>query len=334
MGSTVESPSDKPGSTPGDSPGLIWGFDFVEGERRDVRDCDSPHGGSFRWLHLNLADHGTRLWIEHTTELPAAVKEVLLSEDSHQQAVVEGEAVACVFHDVERGFDVEDTGRIGTLRVALSPSLVVSARVHPIGSADIARRRLVEHEIVDGPARALDLLVSAILQNVSGVIRRLSVEVQAAEDALIDERQPPSGRQLLDIRRRLSQFHRLLVDMQSLFRRLEEDEELPVALLPTVEKLAQRVQGVDGDASTVLGQLRLLRDEINHQSNQRINENLYLLSVMTALLLPTTLVTGIFGMNTGGLPLTGDSGTAFATLLAAGAALATYLFLRRQGFFR
>ncbi|MDD3799570.1 MAG: CorA family divalent cation transporter [Novosphingobium sp.] len=317
----------------GESSGLIWGIDFVQGERRKVEDCDSSHEGTFRWLHLNLADHGTKLWIEKTGKLPPVAREILLSEDSHQHAMVQGDTVACVLHDVERDFDVEDTGRLGVLRVALMPDLMVSARVHPIGSADIARRRLIEREIVAGPARALDLLVDAILQNVSGIIRRLSAEVQTAEDALIDEHQPPDGRQLLDIRRRLSQFHRLLVDMQSLFRRLEEDEDLPPDLLPTVEKLVQRIQGVDGDASGVLGQLRLLREEVNHQSNQRINENLYLLSVMTALLLPTTLVTGIFGMNTGGLPLTGHGGTAVATLLAAGAALATYLFLRKQGFF-
>ena len=49
------------------------------------------------------------------------------------------------------------------------------------------------------------------------------------------------------------------------------------------------------------GQLRQLRDEIDLQQEQRTNQNLYLLSVITALLLPPTLVTGFLGMNTGGL---------------------------------
>jgi Mg2+ and Co2+ transporter CorA len=42
-----------------------------------------------------------------------------------------------------------------------------------------------------------------------------------------------------------------------------------------------------------------LRDELDLQAAQRTNENVYLLSVLTALMMPATLVTGFFGMNTG-----------------------------------
>ncbi|MCB2061381.1 MAG: CorA family divalent cation transporter [Novosphingobium sp.] len=334
MDQFAQANSAAPRPAPATGPGLIWGIDFHPEGRRDVENCSSPHQGVVRWLHLNLADHGTRLWIANTEELPPAAREVLLSQDVHQRALVDRETVACVLHDFERDFDVRDTGRVGAVRVALTSKLIVTARVHPIGSADIAKRRLTESEAIDGPARALDLMVSAILENIGRVIGGISAEVQAAEDALVEERLPPSGRRLLEIRRRLAQLHRLLEGMQGVFRRLETDHDLPPEILPTVEKLSQRVQGVDGDTLSVQGQLRQLRDELNLQSNQRINQNLYLLSVMTALLLPTTLVTGIFGMNTGDLPLRGHGGTLVATLISTGAALATYLFLKKQGFFR
>lgn len=328
----MEQPHDR--IAPGQEPGLIWGMDFFPGECREVESCNSPHTGYVRWLHLNLADHGTRLWIETTPELSSAAREILLSQDKHQRALVDAGTVACVLHDFERDFDVRDTGRIGALRVVLTPGLIVSARHHPIGSADIARRRLRDSEVVASPARGLDLIVGAILENFGRVIGSLSAEVQVAEDALVEERQVPNGHRLMDMRRRLAQLHRMLEGMQGVFRRLEIDQDLPADILPTIEKLSQRVQGVDGDIQSVMSQLRAVRDEINDQSNLRMNQNLYILSVMTALLLPTTLVTGIFGMNTGDLPLTGHLGTIGATVIAAGSALATYLFLRTRGFFR
>ena len=57
---------------------------------------------------------------------------------------------------------------------------------------------------------------------------------------------------------------------------------------------------------------------------------------MTSLLLPPTLITGIFGMNTKGLPLTDvDEGSlwaaAFDGLLDR---LRAYLFMRRTGIFK
>lgn len=259
---------------------------------------------------------------------------MLLSQDTHQQALVEGVAVCCILHDLERDFDVRDTARVGTLRVALTPDRIVTTRLHPLGFADIVKRRLTDGAPIDGPAPALDLLVGAIIQNIDLVIRNLSNDVQIAEDAFLEGHHPPSSRQLLDIRRRIAQLHRMLDGMQRVFRRLEKDDDLPEALRPVVERLSQRLQGLDADALGVQGQLRLLRDELDLQQQQRTNQNLYLLSVMTALLLPATLVTGLFGMNTGGLPFTGAGGTLAATIVAAATAGATYLFLRSKGFFR
>ncbi|HEX7822931.1 MAG TPA: CorA family divalent cation transporter [Sphingobium sp.] len=327
------------GLSTGAGPGLLWGLDFApDGVSVPVELCDSPQGGRFRWLHLNLADHGTRVWIEGAGMLPPAARELLLSQDTHQRALVEGSgdgwAVCCILHDLERDFDVRDTARVGALRLALLPDLIVTTRLHPLGFADIVQRRVRDGARVDGPAPALDLLVGAITQNIDSVIRTLSSDVQVAEDAFLDGHHPPTSRQLLDIRRRLAQLHRMLDGMQRVFRRLEQDDDLPDVLHPMVEKLSQRLQGLDADALAVQGQLRLLRDELDLASDQRTNQNLYLLSVMTALMLPATLVTGLFGMNTGSLPFTGAGGTFAATLVAAGTAGATYLFLRSKGFFR
>ena len=59
-----------------------------------------------------------------------------------------------------------------------------------------------------------------------------------------------------------------------------------------------------------------------------------MLSIVTALMLPASLVTGIFGMNTGGLPLTQSPlGSLAACLVAAASAGATYVLLRLLGFF-
>lgn len=316
-------------------PGLIWGIDFTADGPLTVHNCDGPPVGPFRWLHLNLADHGTRRWIETADTLPVAVRELMLSADTHQRALVDGDAVGCALHDFERDFDVADTARVGVLRIALTPGLMLTTRLHPLRSADIARQRLERGAASIGPAQALELLVGAITDNIADISRTLSTDVQRAEDALLDGRAMTTARDLIDIRRRLAQLHRLLAGMRGVFLRLEQDEDLPQALLPSVEKLAQRLQALDADIMGVQGQLRLLREELDIQEAQRTNQNLYILSIVTALMLPATLVTGIFGMNTGGLPFAqGEWGTLHATMLAAGAAGATYALLRAMGFMR
>ena len=59
---------------------------------------------------------------------------------------------------------------------------------------------------------------------------------------------------------------------------------------------------------------------------------LHTLSIVTTLLLPPTLVTGIFGMDTKGLPLTDvDQGFLWAAALMVCSVGLAYLFMRRSG---
>ena len=316
-------------------PGLIWGFDLTATPPRPLDRCDEAEDSGLRWLHLNLADQGTRHWITHAAGFPPDIGELLLSHETHQRALVERDVVACVLHDLERDFDVEDTARVGALRAILTPRLIVTARHHPLRSADLIRERLLRGPAIADPAAALDIVVGTITGLVGGVARGLGAAVQATEDRFLEDLDAPTTRDLIGIRRRLAQLHRLAGGMHDVMIRLEQDEDLPHMLRSTVERLSQRLAGLDGDIAGVQGQLRLLREEIDLQAAQRTNTNLYVLSIMTALMLPATLITGIFGMNTGGLPLEHTAaGTFAATLLALAAAAGTYLLLRAMGLMR
>ena len=317
-----------------DRGGLIWGIDFLPDGSHELGSCDEPRQGGFRWLHFNLAHNAARQWLDDVTVLPASVREVMRGADGHQRAFVDADVVCCVLHDLQRDFDVHHLDRVGALRVALSGDLLITARLYPLGSGDIIWRRIRDKARIESPARALDLLVGAISDNVAGFVAEMSNMVQKAEDAYLAGHPPPTGRQLLDIRRRLSLLHGILDGMQRVFFRLEDDDDLPTALHPPVERLTQRLQGLDEDTLGVQRQLLQLRDELELQSTQRLNQNIYMLSVITALFMPATLVTGIFGMNTGSLPFMGPGGSYLALATAGLASLAVFLLLRGLGFFR
>jgi zinc transporter len=87
-------------------------------------------------------------------------------------------------------------------------------------------------------------------------------------------------------------------------------------------RIAQRLDSLD-------------QEEITALTAEETNRHLYVLSILTTLFLPPTLVTGVFGMNTKGLPFT-DSESAFlwASALMVASALAVYLLMRRVGVFK
>jgi zinc transporter len=318
-------------------PAIIWALEFEDGKASPLPDDElqcSPGPRDFRWLHVDLTDQRSLSWIAAAESLPQPMRDLLLSPQRHQQAIVEQGYLGCVLHDIERDFDKLDAERTGTLRLVLGERLLVTARHHPVRSADIVRSRILSGSAsVRGASSALNLVVSAIVDNIANVARDIAADIEVFEDILLDRPESFDHRRLIHIRRRVVQFHRLLVGMRSVFQRLEHDAELNQDLSPTIERLTQQLAAIDGDMLSIQGQLRLLREEADLKAAERTNQNLYVLSILSAMLLPPTLVTGFFGMNTGGLPLVGSpEGTLIGAMLALGSSLGVYLLLRASGF--
>jgi zinc transporter len=293
----------------------------------------APPGG-LRWLHVALADRRTQHWIESFDALPLLAREVLLSGDDHPRALVDDSGViACVILDGGRGLAGDDDV-VHALRFALAPNLVVTARHHPVKCVDEVKRRIEAGTPPQTSAAALDLLIGAHVADAGERSLLLIRHAQDMEDALADHDREPEPRALQLLRRRALRIHRQMSGLHRVLNRLEEDEALPESLLPPVERLVQRAAAIEGDSIALVGQERLLREELDARATQRNNQNLYILSIMTALLLPPTLIAGLFGMNTGGLPLQqGNHGTFLACLLALASMIGTYVVLRAIGFF-
>ena len=54
---------------------------------------------------------------------------------------------------------------------------------------------------------------------------------------------------------------------------------------------------------TWLARANVARDEIVSQASEKLNRRVYVLTIIAALFLPLSVLTGVFGMNVGGMPL-------------------------------
>jgi zinc transporter len=320
------------------TPGLIWGYDFVDGEALPVRDVDLLNDGyrakGFLWIHFNLADQRTLHWLGQSALLREPIRALLVSADHHQHAVWDDGMLGAVLHDIEHEFHEADP-EIGHLKFALGPQLMVTARRHPVRSCERLKRRIAAGARVQDAPGALELLFSAMVETHRLIIADMDRTVQSMEDGLLRDRPPPKARDFVAMRSLMVRLHRLFSGLRTTLRLLEEDEVLPEALDATVGRFLRRVNSLDGELLTIQNQMKVLREELDLQASQRTNQNLYVLSILSALLLPATLVTGIFGMNTGGFPWASHPmGTLFATGLSIGSAGMVYLGLRVFGFLR
>jgi Mg2+ and Co2+ transporters len=64
----------------------------------------------------------------------------------------------------------------------------------------------------------------------------------------------------------------------------------------------ERIDAIAQDLELTQERARLLQDELQGRLGEATRRNLYFLSVLSAIFLPLTLITGVFGMNVPALP--------------------------------
>ncbi|WP_044560640.1 transporter [Azospirillum sp. B4] len=262
------------------------------------------------WLHFNLVDVRARQWIEAMPTLPRGARQALLGQDSHFRLEPAGEGLTGVLADLHHRFD-DPAGGLGQLRIYMEARLVITARRQPLMAVDQLRRSISQGLAPTGAVDLVAHLMFHLTDTVAAEVSELADDVDDVEDSLLADRLEDEGEKLGRIRRTSARLRRHLGPQRT---------ALNVALsrMPgwcgtedrsRLRQAIDRLEGVSQDLDLVQERARLLQDELSNRFSEATNRNLYVLSIVTTILLPVNLITGIFGMNVGGLPWSGhDAG--------------------------
>ncbi len=286
------------------------------------------------WLHLNLSNARVQRWIRQTPHLPETLKEAILDEvnRSRMETVEEfGDGLMMVMNDYRIGLTKsDDDEETGTLWAIMTPHLMVSLRAHPLLTTDTLRHLLRQRRI--NPDNIAALYHEMIEERANHLRRRtdqLSDEMDALEENLLTGDRLPEHETLGRLRITCSRLRRHYAPELTALRRLirhrpawfsEDDND---KLREQIDQLAFLVDEV----SNLHERAKVLQDELSAHVAEFNAKNLQVLSVMTVIFLPMTLVTGVMGMNMEDLPGLEHSFWV-VMLIMFGAGLAVYLGLK------
>lgn len=319
-------------------PGLVWAYRFdAEGVASRLPGDDVARSlaaeEGWIWLHFNLADTRGRGWIEETAPLPEAARELLLDTDDHLCLIAEDDTLMGVFADFRREFD-HDTQDIARLKFALHRRLLITGRRQALQSVDEVRRALRGGLTFESGEALLEQLFDTFAAQVANMTRELARQLEAIEDRVVDDAVEPEDLRVGPLRRTALRLNRQVGALRLHFTALVDnpERELPDDVFAMTERVALRLTSIGRDVEAIQERARIIQEEAAAKSAAHMNRQLQTLSVLTALFMPATLVTGLFGMNTHGLPFDGsDVGFWWAAFVSACGSGAVYLILKHLG---
>lgn len=254
------------------------------------------------WLHLDITSMLAKTWIEERKALSAVAREMLVTHENRTQVHVMEDGLAGILCDFHHELTDVDW-RINMMHFYANRHCLITGRRHALAAIERTQRDLAQGLKVASGIELLAAILEALGDLMDDASEEIGRAIEHAEDRV--ESEPKSGRILLSAARKQAiLFHRSLTAERRVIGRLAArppgwfEPADHAALQAAIEHLSS----VADELETLQVRTRLIQDEIAAQLAENTNRNLYVLSVVSAILLPMTLISGIYGMNLGGLP--------------------------------
>ena len=298
--------------------GLICGFVFngespAESLSLDAPPTQLPPVDRVMWLHFNGSNTTAQRWLAQLPSLPESVREVIDARETRVRVESIDEVFFAVLHDFAYQ-DAIDLSEIATLWICASARLIVTVRNRKTRSADVLRLAARGGFRARNGFEVLNRLLEIQNDTLKGWVVEIGKQVDYVEDQVVGERISGQREQLARIRRQCLYARRHFTPQRMALHRFlmcpsGGDSDTDVAGL---RSLSDDFGFAIDESNSLQERAKLLQEELSALAAERTGHNLYVLTITTIILLPMTLVTGIFGMNIAGVPGVGETAASSA----------------------
>lgn len=267
------------------------------------------------WMHLDYSRSAVQEWMYRYSDLHELTVEALLQAETRPRCVAADDGLLMFLRGVNLnpGADPED---MVSLRIWLGEQRIYTLGLRHLLSLDDLRELMARGSGPVVPGDFLVMLVNLMLDRVGVVIDDLYDMVDGLEESVLNASDSGQREQLANIRRQAITLRRFLAPQREALNRLAAERstvfsaEHHLYLREASDRLTRFVEDLDAARERAAVVHESLVSSLTEQTNNRM----YILSVIAAIFLPLSFVTGLLGINVGGIP-GADSPLGFSLVL-------------------
>ncbi|BFM50358.1 zinc transporter ZntB [Marinomonas sp. THO17] len=261
-----------------------------------------------RWVHLDATKEASGDWLSSVEGVPDTVVEALLAEETRPRMVKMGRGALLILRGVNLnpGSDPSD---MVSLRLWVTPHFIISSRRRRLLSVQYVMQTLEEGE---GPTNTGDVLASLtvkLIGRMASVLVDLEEELSDLEEGIGEGFKIGQRELLVQRRQETIRLRRFLVPQREAIHALAQEAVAwmtVVQLMQVKEAENDIVRYIEG-LEALRERCQLMQEEYVNLQAEKMNARMYVLSILSGIFLPLGFLTGLFGINIGGMPGTENS---------------------------
>lgn len=285
------------------------------------------------WLHLDYSKSTTIQWLTNKSNIDSLAIEALLTEETRPRTIILEDSILLALRGVNLhpNSDAED---MISIRLFINEKLIISTK---------KRNLLSVKDIVDsfkvnkGPKNSEEFLVTLInnlTSRMENTISEMEERSSDLEESMLDSNNFEKRTEISTIRKETISLRRYLSPQKDAISRLYHEK---ISWLDDYKKnqlreINDQVIRYIEELDSIKDRVTLTQEELSNKLNEQMNLRMYVLSVISAIFLPIGFLTGLLGINIGGMPgaENKDAFLIFSIFLILLVSLQLYVFKKKK----
>ena len=255
------------------------------------------------WVHLDYTTTDSEQWLKEESKLGELVVSALTSDDPRPRSAVmkDGLLVALRGVNTNPGANPED---MVSIRLWVNHNRIISTRRRKLLSINTLREAIEEGH---GPTTTGNFLVdlsSRLVERMADVVDDIENKADLLEEQVLTVQSYQLRPIISELRREAISLRRYLAPQREAVTRLYSER---VAWLSDMDRMrlrevADSTMRYIEDLDSARERAIVIQEELMSRISERMDKRMYVLSIVAAIFLPLGFLTGLLGINVGGIP--------------------------------
>jgi len=254
------------------------------------------------WVHFDYSQKEAKNWIQ-TQFKDSIISDALLAGETRPRTTILGDSLLIAL----RGVNLEPNSKpenMISIRLYISNNMIITTSRRTLMSIEEIVEDLEKGIGIKSSSEFLVELTNRMIDRIDDVIDEIQDRTDYLEENIMDMKKQDFRTKILNVRRETIILKRYLTPQKDALIKLTSekiswiDEYKKIEIRETNDQLMRHIEELD----TIRDKVILIQEELTNRLSEDLNKKMYILSIISAIFLPLTFLTGLLGINVGGIP--------------------------------
>lgn len=256
------------------------------------------------WVHLDAEQPESKKWLEKEVGyLDPFIIEALLAVETRPRMTQIDQGTLLILRGVNLNDNSEPEDMI-SIRLWVDSNRIISVRRRKLKAVQDIEKKIIAGKGPKDAGQFVCMLTSRLFDRMEPVLTDLDDLTDDVEEKVLESADTKLRESIVNIRKQAIMFRRYMAPQRDAIGqlRMADLEWLNDTHKRHLQEGYNQVTRYVEDLDAIRERSQIVKDELTNILADRLNKNMYVLSVIAAIFLPLGFLTGLLGINVGGIP--------------------------------